>query len=44
MKSLPEAGSLAVMLFEMMTGDIVVVAFFDRCIFAPESTIAIMFY
>ena len=34
------SGSFAVISFEIMTGYIVVVAFFARCIFTPESTIA----
>ena len=33
-------GSLAVMLFDIVTGGIVGVAFFSRWIFAPESSIA----
>ena len=37
------SGILAVMSFEMMTGDIVVVDCFARCIFAPEYTIASLF-
>ena len=32
-----------VMLFEIMTGDIVLVACFDRCIFAPESAAVSVF-
>ena len=36
------SGSLAVVLFEIMTGAIVVMAFFYRCIFAPESSISCM--
>ena len=35
--------SLAVMSFEIMTGYIFVVAYFDRCIFTPESTIDSVF-
>ena len=35
--------SLAVMLFDIMTGAIVPVACLDRCIFAPESDIASVF-
>ena len=34
--------SLSVILFDIIIGSIVVVACFDRCIFAPESAIAIM--
>ena len=37
-------GSLAVMSFENITGAIFVVAFFYRCIFAPEHGIASVFY
>ena len=36
-------GSLSVILFDIITGAIVVVACFARCIFAPESAMAIMF-
>ena len=35
--------SLAVMSFEIMTGGIVVVACFARCIFPPQSAIASVF-
>ena len=35
--------SLAVMSFEIITGSIVEVAYFARCIFAPESAIAKVF-
>ena len=35
-------GILDVISFEIITGDIIVVACFDRCIFAPESAIDIM--
>ena len=37
------SGSLDVMSFEIMTGPIVVVACFARCIFSPESAIASVF-
>ena len=37
------SGSLSVMLFEIMTGAIVVVACFSRCIFVTESTFASVF-
>ena len=37
------SGSLAVISFEIMTGAIVVVACFARCIFAPMSAIAGVF-
>ena len=37
------SGSLAVMVFEIMTGSIVLVAFLVRCIFAPESLIGSVF-
>ena len=36
-------GSLSVMSFEIMTGAIVLVACFSRCIFAPDSAISSMF-
>ena len=35
--------SLVVMSFEIMTGSIVMVDCFDRCIFVPESDIASVF-
>ena len=35
-------GSISVILFEIITGDIVVMACFAMCIFAPESDIARM--
>ena len=37
------SGSLTVISFEIMTGAIVVVACFSRCIFAPESASANVF-
>ena len=36
-------GSLDIMSFGIMTVTIIVVAFFSRCIFAPESAIASVF-
>ena len=36
-------GSLAVILFDIMTGSIVLVACFNRCIFAPKSAIVRLF-
>ena len=39
----PPYGSLDVIAFEIITGAIFVVAYFARCIFAPESTIASVF-
>ena len=36
-------GSLAVISFDIITGDIVVVDCFARCVFAPESAISSMF-
>ena len=36
------SGSLAIISVDIITGAIVVVACFDRCIFAPESAISSM--
>ena len=35
--------SLSIMSFEIMTGEIVVVAFYAKCVFAPESAIDSIF-
>ena len=37
-------GSLSVISFDIITGAIVVVACFGRCIFAPESVIAVVLF
>ena len=37
------SGSITVISFGIITGTLLVVACFDRCIFAPESAISIMF-